>query len=741
MKSSLIIARREIRGFFDQPTAYVLAVAFLGVSLFLAYRQMYGTQMASLRPIFDLLPTIFAFLVPAVTMRTLAEEKRGRTMEWLMAQPVSEMDVVIGKFLGTWAFVLIALAGTLPTAVGLLLVSDADAGIMIAQYVGAAFLAGQFVALGILTSALTRNQIVAWIVGASIAFTLILIGYPFVQIALPPVVGGWLASLSVISHFENVARGVVDLRDVVYFVSTSAFFLVFAIGMASRDRLSPSGPEARRLRSGAWVVTALVLAVNLLGGYIRGRLDLTAESLYTLSPGTRQVLGELDDLVQIKLYASDVLPPEVQHQLRDVRDLLSDMRSAAGGNLMVSEIDPEGDEEAESEASSYGVRPVQFNVIRDDEFEQRMGYYGLVTLYAEESEVMPVVRQTEDLEFRLASAIYRMTKTERGEVAFAGGFGMKGSADMPLLSTGLGDRYDLTSVEIAGDSAPPISLGEGDVLVLGGPTQPLDSAAVERVDEFLNVGGSALIFVEPVTFNPQNPAQAIPVRSGIEPLLAARGVRTTGSMVADLASSEHVQTSVRSFFGQVIAPYPLWPIPTPGSQHATVADLERLTMGWAMALEIDDSPNVTPLWTTSEATALHGPMQPMMPQQDWSRPPEELESRVVAAAVAPVEGAAEGRLVVVGDATFSEPAYVQANPSNLVFIANAIDWLAQDEALVRIRSKSRQPPPLVFEDDWVRGALKWGNLAGVPLLFVAFGVLRISGRRRRAEARWKEVVS
>ena len=739
MKGSLTVARRELRSSFDQPTAYVLAVAFLGVSLFFAFRDMYATQTASLRSIFGLLPWIFAFLVPAVTMRAVAEERRGRTMEWLLAQPVSEADILIGKFLGNWAFVLVALAGTLPTAIGVLLVSDADPGIMVAQYVGAAFLAAQFVALGLLASALTRNQIVAWIVAATIAFVLILVGQPVVQIGLPTLISGWLERLSVISHFDNVARGVIDLRDLVYFATTSAFFLVLAIGMVSRDRLSPSRAEARRLRLGVWVVTGLVLTVNLLGSHIRGRIDLTAESLYTLSDGTRQVLGDLEDIVQIKLYASDELPPEIQIQLRDVRDLLSDMRSAAGGNLVVSEIDPEGDEEAEAEAAGYGVYPVQFNVLRDDEYVERRGYYGLVALYADDSEILQVVRRTDDLEFRLVSSIDRMTGTDRGEVAFASGFGMKGAAEVPLLSTGLGDRYEITSIEIAGDSAPPIELGEGDVLVLGGPTQPLDSLAVERVRAFMDAGGSALIFVEPILLNPQNPTQAIPVFSGIEGLLADRGVRTTGQLVADLASHSNVDTGRRSFFGPVVSPYPLWPIAMRGSDHATVSELERLSLRWATALEAEDSARITPLWVTSEAAGLKGPMEPLAPRQDWTRPREELETHMVGLAVLPLEGESEGRLVVVGDATFVEEADVQANPTNLIFLANAIDWLAQDDVLINIRSKNREPAPLVFEDDdATKELLKWGNLAGMPLLFIAIGAIRITGRRKRAMARWEE---
>jgi hypothetical protein len=131
---------------------------------------------------------------------------------------------------------------------------------------------------------------------------------------------------------------------------------------------------------------------------------------------------------------------------------------------------------------------------------------------------------------------------------------------------------------------------------------------------------------------------------------------------------------------------------------------------------------------------------PIMPDRDWDFPPEEMAVRVVAASVLPGDGQSGGRIVVVGDASFAEQNYVQSNPGNLLFLANAVDWLAQDEALIGIRSKNRRPPNLVFESDASRSSLKWGNQVGMPLLFVLFGLVRISGRRRRAEARWKEVV-
>ena len=739
MRRIWTVARHEVRGYFDQPTAYVLVVAFLGISLFLGFRNMYASNLASMRPLFDLLPILFAVFVPAATMRTLAEERRGGTLEWLMAQPISEAEVIAGKFLGNWIFVLIALAGTVPTAIGMLMASEADPGIVTAQYVGAALLAGQLVAIGIWASSMTRNQITAFIIAAALSFVLFLIGVPVVQIGLPPALSGALARLSVVSHFENVARGVVDLRDVLYFVSTTALFLVLAVGAVSRERLSHLRPEFKRLRLGSAVFIVLVLMANLLGSYIRGRLDLTAENLYTLSEGTEDLLGEIDDVVQIKLYASAELPPEIQIQLRDVRDLLADMRAASGGGVVVSELNPDDDEDAASEASAFGVFPIEFNVLRDDEFQIRRGYYGLAMTYADDEEVMPLITRTDDLEFRLASAIYRMTTEARPKVNFVEGFDTKGLDDIPGLRESLGDRYEISSVAIAGESGSVISADSTAVLIVAGATATLDSLAVQRIEEYVDQGGAALFLMESILLNPQTP-NPLPVRSGLESMLSDRGVELSGSLVADLQSSENVSMGRQGLFN-VIAPYPLWPIAIPASDHAITSGFNAVTFAWAAQLEITDTSRVTPLWQTTPSGIIRAPMESIAPDQEWAATPDQLGVRTLAVALTPDEGETRGRIIIVGDATFTEFQFLQGNPSNLIFLANTIDWLAQDESLIRIRSQDRTPPTFVFASDYGKRMLKWVNLVGIPLLFVLIGVYRVTGRKRRAESRWKEVVA
>jgi ABC-2 type transport system permease protein len=739
MRNIWAVARREVRGYFDQPTAYVLIVAFLGLSLFLAYRSMYALGVASLRPIFDLLPMLFAVFVPAATMRSVAEERRSRTLEWLLAQPVTELEVVLGKLLGDWIFVMLALAGTIPTAIGILLVSDADAGIVAAQYIGAGLLAAQFVALGLWASSFTRNQITAFIVAAGIAFLLFLIGLPVVQIGLPSAVSGALARLSVVSHFQNVARGVIDLRDVVYFVSTTGLFVMLALSAVLRERLSHGREEWRRLRVGAAVVALLVLVVNLLGSYVRGRIDLTSGNLYTLESGTRDLLADLDDLVEVKLFASSELPPELQLQLRDIRDVLADMRGAANGNLLVTDVDPDEDTEAASEAEGLGIYPVEFNVLSEDEFVVRRGYYGLAIRYAERSAVTPVINRTDDLEFRLASAIYDMTTTDRVGLGYVQGFGTQRLGDVPGLMEDLGQRYDMRAIDLSGGSVPEISREAVEVLVVQGPTEPFSGAAVERLREFVEAGGATMMLLEPAILDEQS-FMMVPFTTGLEGLLSDRGVGLSQGLVADLASNLQVNLGNQGMF-QVVVPYPLWPVAGPAADHPIISGINSLNMGWVAALEVSDSTNVTPLWRTSEAGAIHAFSLPILPNQDWNVPPENLAVRTLAAAVTPPEGDGRGRMVVVGDASFADGQYVQSNPGNLAFLANAIDWLAQDEALLAIRSKDRTPPNLVFESDLTRNVLKWGNLVGVPLLFVLFGLLRVTGRRRRAEGRWRGVIA
>jgi ABC-2 type transport system permease protein len=218
-------------------------------------------------------------------------------------------------------------------------------------------------------------------------------------------------------------------------------------------------------------------------------------------------------------------------------------------------------------------------------------------------------------------------------------------------------------------------------------------------------------------------------------------------MVYDLRSHANVTTGQSGFFS-VVRPYPLWPIALPASESNMTRSLNNLSLAWSGALDIVDTAHVEPLWQTTDQAGLLPPEGPIDPSMFQNIPPDSTAPEIVAVAIDPElhtsgsdganGGAGPGRMVVVANAMFLEDQFVNASPQNVLFAANAVDWLAQSDALIRIRSKNRAPPALTFASAFSSKALKWGNLVGIPILLALFGLLRIGGRSRRAIRRWEE---
>jgi ABC-type uncharacterized transport system involved in gliding motility auxiliary subunit len=541
----------------------------------------------------------------------------------------------------------------------------------------------------------------------------------------------------VVPHFENVARGVVDLRDVIYFVTAGAFFLTLAGAALARERLSHARGAWRRMRLGTVGVGVTVVVVNLLGGYLRGRIDLTRDRLFTLSPATRTMVHSLKDVVQIKLYVSKELPPDAQLGLRDVRDLLSDLASASGGNVQISEADPEINPDAARDAQSYGIRPVPFSTLRGNEYVAGRGWFGLVVLYANGHRTIPLLDHTDDLEYRLASFISALTSATKPKIAYLTGFGTPLLSDFQTLQDAVSDHDDLIAIEMPGDMMA-LSPDSIRVAIVAAPATPLDSATIRRLNEFVNGGGSLFVLLDNMVVSSEV-GQPKRIDTGLIPFLAQHGVGFGTGLVFDLASNQQVMVG-----NGMVANFPLWPLGLPAGQHLTTHGLKQVSFAYTAPLMIQDPAHVQALLETSPRSGVH-PVEAGADLQSFRvAPGDPISQQVLAVAVDPSAGAAPGahpagRMIVTGDSYWLRDQFnmVRQNPANLAFAANALDWLAQDETLIRIRSKDRTPPALSFATTGGADLFKWGNLAGVPLLFVLYGVLRIVGRTTRARRRWK----
>ncbi len=231
MHTILTIFKRELASYFATPLAYVFITIFLVMAGALTFflGGFLDRGQADLVPFFSFHPWLYLMLIPAITMRLWAEERKGGTIEMLLTLPITQTQAVMGKFLAAWAFSAIALALTFPLWITVNYLGTPDNGVILASYIGSLLMAGGFLAIGSAISALTKNQVIAFVVTAASCFLLTVSGTPLVLEAFagwaPPMVSNAVASLSFLTHFQAIQRGVLDLRDIVFFGSLIALFL------------------------------------------------------------------------------------------------------------------------------------------------------------------------------------------------------------------------------------------------------------------------------------------------------------------------------------------------------------------------------------------------------------------------------------------------------------------------------------------------------------------------------------
>jgi ABC-2 type transport system permease protein len=225
MSTVISLGRKEFRSYFQSTIAYIFITLFLVVSQWLFFQGFFLVGQATMRDFFGFIPIIFLVFVPAVTMRMWAEEQKLGTAELLLTFPVKDWEVVIGKFLASFSFLTVAVLLTLPLAVTISALGNPDDGALIGGYLGTLLLGASYLAIGLWVSSLTQNQIVAFIVTVVACFVLYIAGSPVVLSTVPGFLVPFFANLSLSYHFDSIGRGVVDSRDVLYYLSIIGFFL------------------------------------------------------------------------------------------------------------------------------------------------------------------------------------------------------------------------------------------------------------------------------------------------------------------------------------------------------------------------------------------------------------------------------------------------------------------------------------------------------------------------------------
>ncbi len=750
------MARRELGAYFNSPVAYIAVLFFLVLtSAWLFFGQhFFAADAATLRGYFATWPLVFIVLLPALTMRSWAEEQRQGTAEILLTLPVRERELVLGKFLAAWALLGLMALLTLPVPLGAALFGSLDPGPIVSQYFGALLLGGAGLALGLLVSALSANQVSAFLIGVALLLVLTLVGRIPALLPLPAWLSGMLNALSLDYHFDSFRKGLFDSRDAVYFLVLLSGFLVFSSRALYLRRFGQAGSvgKARELLL-LWLLAACLAFVLADSARFFVRLDLTRRRAYTLSPVTRAQFARIPERVRITYYLSDSLR-SLSPEPGRVIDLLQEYAAASRGKVSMAVRDPVKDGSLDT-ARRLGVLPQQVQVVQANEQRTLDVLSGITVEYLNRYTTFPAVFSAEGLEYSLSFGIRKLLSGRRLVVGvLIGRQDRSYERDYESLRTGLDRDYWLREFA-PGDRVPP----EVDALLVFGGVK-ITSAELQPVERYLLEGGRVLFAVKGLEVRTLQSLEAEAAGpSALLDLLASYGVRVGREMVLDTEARDYrlPQASSGGIAWESLGRYPPWvSIRSVGVSptHPITAGFTGLDLLWPSPLELTTVPGLR-----AEVLAQSSPSSWTMKEPfllDPYRVPQSggaaTGRRVLAGALSGVfpgryatAGGAGGtpparslpaRAVVIGDEDFAtELMQFSDSLYNVLFLENAVLWLTGNEDLLSIKARAPGSGRLDrIADPQLRRrlmlAVELVNVAGIPLLVALFAALRLARRRK-----------
>ena len=611
MRGTLTLFRRELRGYLQSPIAAIVVIAFLLLSAGLFMSQFFLMKMLDMRGFFGLAPLILAVVLPAVSMRLWAEDRQLNTLELLLSLPLKPMALVLGKFLAAAAFLTLMLGSTWTIPAMLRMLGKPDFGPIVSGYVGTLVLGMLFLGIGQFISGFCRDQIVAFILALFTCLGLFLIGIDFIAATVDgwwPGLGGFLQqTLGIAGHFASFEKGVVDSRDLIYFLLLVGVFLGLN-GLWLEGRLRPRAKAAFATACALSLGIALAAQVVLRHAPLP-RWDLTENRTYTVAPVTREFLRGLKVPVTVKLYLSppEKMPTAMRTMERSLKDALEEIRLVSGGKLQYklfhlepsSAFGPAAGEEEQGKEGSLekklgrkGIQPFQVQSIEADELGVRLIYSAASIAYKDRpEEVIPqlVPGMLEQFEYLLISKIYRMTLEEPPQVAVVAPY-QRRSMDPALMGLlqQMGMQAEEERVQDPYRYLPAILRQEGypirriqltekepippntKALVIVEPGQMNDRQRYE-IARFLVEGGSLFLAAQRYQFDyAQQGRGIVPVPKeqtiGVDPLLEHWGIpirqeilldeesrvisATTGATMGPFSVSVPVKSPVQIAVGQ-----------------------------------------------------------------------------------------------------------------------------------------------------------------------------------------------
>jgi ABC-2 type transport system permease protein len=592
-------------------------------------------------------PFLYLFLIPAITMRTFAEERRGGTIEMLMTRPLSDWTIVWAKFLAAWTLVFISLLPTLVCYFSVYSlgypVGNIDTGSVVGSYIGLLLLGGAFVAIGLLCSSLTSNQIVSFIAAA----VLCAVGYlGFESLYNMELFGSgdlFVKSLGMMDHYESISRGVVDTRDVLYFASVMALFLM-GTRLVLQSRMWNGWKNRKNLKRSHWlemgVTVLIVLSVNVIDHFLYARLDLTSEKRYTLSDSTKELLKTIDEPLLYRVYLDGDMPADFKRLQNETKEMLNQLR-AYNRNVSYEFVNPNNfgtDEERRvffQKLGEKGIQPAQVQMKGDNGVTSLLLLTAADVFYKGRETTVQLLQNQQyvgqadllnnsiqNLEYALTSPVRALSHGMKQSIGFLQGHGELNGGVLYDIQRALQEFYSLEYVTIDGQIQSLTAhhqnskastyrlVNKFDLLIVAKPTEAFSEKDLFILDQYIMYGGKVLWLIDPLNAEIDSLAthgQMLATRYpiGLDEMLFNYGVRVNPNVLMDIRCRPiPLPVGIVGDKPQYrFSPWFYFPEIVPLSEHPVVRNLDLIKTDFVSSIDlIDNDIKKTVLLATSEYT-------------------------------------------------------------------------------------------------------------------------------------------
>lgn len=612
--------KKEIKTFFGSLIGYLAILVFLLVTgLFLwvfpgAYN-IPDNGYATLEGLFSLAPWLYLFLVPAITMRFFADEKRTGTLEILLTRPLSDFQLIFAKFLAGMVLVTFSLLPTLLYFLSVYLlgnpVGSIDTGATWGSFFGLFFLAAIYVAIGIFASSLTDNQIVSFIMAMVLSFIFYL-GFDFIASSgIPFLLEQIFEWLSINNHYLSASRGVIDMRDGIYFTGMTFLFLWFTRGFLRRGTW-----KLKKFRINSALITLLFVVIFVASGSFLYRLDLTADKRYSLSPVSANLAKGLEHQVEVEFYLAGQLEPGLRKLQQEVLEKVAVLNVFAPENIRVRMTDPYGignperREEFIGKLIDKGIQPTSFRQQTDQGVSTRLIFPGAVIRYDGKETAVNFLKynpdfsheanfnhSAESVEFELANAFQKLMRTRRSTIAFLEGHGEADRYQVYDFASALSE--DFLVRRIPPDSLPTNSEAV-DILIVADPKEPFTEKDKFYIDQYIMQGGKVIWLIDPVqvsldSLSTGHQTLAFPRDLNLNDQLFRYGVRLNYELLQDVECARlRVNTAPPGAPPQfTLHPWYYSPLLVPSDNHPLSRNLNRVFTEFVSSIDtISGNPQV-----------------------------------------------------------------------------------------------------------------------------------------------------